>query len=120
MLTGMPVSDAIRRLLTLDPFWSTMDPRNRINGGNCESFMLDVRKLVPGAEERTTGPFLGDDDEEIAGPFDHVGHYWIFFAGRHYDAEAPHGVERMEDLPIFARSCARATYGMAPGMLPDP
>lgn len=107
MLGGMHITDIIRRLLAVDPFWSRMDPRTRINGGNCESFMLDVCKLAPGAEERTTGPFLGPDDEEIAGPFDHVGHYWIFFEGRHYDAEAPEGVERMDELPIFARAKPR-------------
>lgn len=69
--------------------------------------MLDVCERVPGAKERTTGPFFGPGGEEIIGPFDDVGHYWIEFEGRHYDAEAPDGVERMEDLPIFRRARGR-------------
>ena len=102
----MQISDAIRRLLTTDPFWSILDPRTEINRGNCEDFMLAVCKLVPDAEERTTGPFIGPNGEEIDGPFDHVGHYWIFFDGKHYDAEAPNGVDQLEKLPIFARASA--------------
>jgi hypothetical protein len=100
------VPHVIRGLLTSDSYWSKMDPRTEINAGNCEDFMMAVCERVPGAEERTTGPFLGPNDEEVAGPLDHlgVGHYWVEHEGRHYDAEAPEGVERAEDLPIFRRA----------------
>jgi len=100
----MQISDAIRLLLTTHPLWARRDPRTEINRGGCEGFMLAVCKLVSGAEERTTGPFMGPNGEEIDGPFDHVAHYWIFCNGRHYDAEAPGGVDQMEKLPIFARA----------------
>lgn len=38
---------------------------------------------------------------------DLIGHTAIFFEGRFYDAEAPHGVSSFEDLPICVRA---ATY----------
>jgi hypothetical protein len=35
---------------------------------------------------------------------DHIGiHFWIFFSGKHYDAEAPHGVDSPWELPFFKR-----------------
>lgn len=32
------------------------------------------------------------------------GHVWIYYDDKHYDAEAPNGVESLFDLPIFKRA----------------
>jgi len=37
------------------------------------------------------------DSEEYAG------HVWIYYNGKHYDAEASHGVDDWKDLPIFKK-----------------
>lgn len=30
------------------------------------------------------------------------GHEWIYYNGRHYDAERPYGVNNLMDLPLFS------------------
>lgn len=48
-----------------------------------------------------------EDDEtsyrQLESPRGYPGHFWIEYKGRHYDAEAPDGVELWTDLPIFKR-----------------
>jgi len=34
---------------------------------------------------------------------DEINHTWIFYNGKHYDAEVPHGVERWCDLPLVQK-----------------
>lgn len=37
-------------------------------------------------------------------------HQWIFNKGKHYDAEAPHGVDTPWDLPFFKRDLAGVSH----------
>jgi len=39
------------------------------------------------------------------------GHGWLRFKGKHYDAEAPSGVQTPWDLPFFQRTTPEATLG---------
>jgi hypothetical protein len=32
------------------------------------------------------------------------GHAWVFFHGRHFDAECPQGVRNWRNLPVFRRA----------------
>ena len=57
--------------------------------------------------------FKDDDDEIFYNPLDYGGkrpinfverfyaHAWVFVNGKHYDSDAPYGVENFYDLPIF-------------------
>ena len=76
-----------------------------INNGLCEEFTNNVVNRVPEAQELTEidcgdskhNP-LGDDGypESI-----HAGHSWVYYKGKHYDAETLHGVDDPHNLPIF-------------------
>ncbi len=99
-LDRMRITDAIRRLLTSDAIWSTMDPFT-INNGDCEDFQQDAIR-VAGLDGAVTERCTENLPEPLAGRL--PGHCWIFHDGRHYDAECPDGVARPEDLPIFARA----------------
>jgi len=57
-----------------------------INNGSCDVFADRVFDSVPGVEVRT------DDDR---------GHVWIFWQGRHYDAQNTSGVENHTDLVVY-------------------
>lgn len=101
----MDVTFAVRAVLGSSE-WRDMDPRV-INNGGCEDFQQEVLALLgptSGALEVCDASF-----PEIGGmvsrtpPYGLPGHYWILCDGRHYDAETPDGVDRWEDLPIFAR-----------------
>ena len=91
------IERVIRRLLA-SPAWRSISPID-INQGDCEDFQQDVREAIPEAQERTT--------EMYARAVGMPGHCWIFHAGRHFDAEAPQGVDRWQRLPIFRRALAR-------------
>lgn len=65
-----------------------------INDGWCEEWANRVLGLVPGAEAWWVDQLLPDSE---------IAHVVILYEGRYYDAERPDGVERLEDLPIFAQ-----------------
>lgn len=72
-----------------------MTPRD-INNGGCEEFQQDVCKEAPDAIEMCS--------ESIEGSHAHPelpGHCWIFYDGKHYDAEIPEGTEDWKLLPLF-------------------
>ncbi|MFC1719437.1 hypothetical protein ACFL6S_37655 [Candidatus Poribacteria bacterium] len=69
-----------------------------INNGNCDEFAQIICDRVEGAEIRATSI---DDDFE---GYRWVGHIWIEYQGRHYDAEHIEGAENFLDLPIFRRA----------------
>ncbi len=63
-----------------------------VNNGLCGEISEHVESAVPGAREFATSSYSVLP-----------GHSWIYYGDRHYDAEAPHGVEEFLDLPIFQR-----------------
>ena len=83
----MDITVCIRKLVQsygLDPFC--------INNGLCSEFADHIEEKVPGAEAEEAHP-----DSEF------FGHVWIVYNERYFDAEAPEGVKRLGDLPIFKR-----------------
>ena len=64
-----------------------------INTGNCDGF-ADL--LLAKAEE------LGLDVKLIVN--DSIGHVWVKYRGKHYDAETSIGVTNWKELPAFNRS----------------
>jgi len=96
----MTIEASIRTLLATE--W-TETPRE-INSGRCEEFAEAAAGLSG------LSPEIAVTRDEMTPPgrrFHLPGHVWIIHAGRHYDAEAPAGVERWQELPIFARALAR-------------
>lgn len=65
-------------------------PRD-INRGLCEEFMMEVLSEIDGGEERCSEMY-----DEAKG-----GHMWIYYDGKHYDAECPSGVLEWKQLPFF-------------------
>lgn len=71
-----------------------------INNGNCSIVVGLVTDRVEEAEERVTGHMYAHDPPY---PSEYTGHCWIYYKGKHYDAEEPEGVENWKNLPIFNR-----------------
>jgi hypothetical protein len=97
LVRRVDVSDVVRSVLASD-YWRGTSPRD-INAGGCEDFQQDViaaGKLCGATAELCTENF---PEEGARLP----GHCWVQHEGRHYDAEAPDGVEDWQDLPIFKR-----------------
>lgn len=46
-------------------------------------------------------------------------HAWIIFSQRHYDADAPDGVDNFFDLPLFRRNLGGAVISLRPGSVPS-
>lgn len=61
----------------------------QINNGSCSAYATKVQSLFPSVTIET-GPGLG--------------HTWVKYQGRHYDAECLDGVENRNDLPFFKRN----------------
>ena len=72
-------------------------PGYEINNGECEDFALRVISLLGGYSEGLTD---GTPDFDSV----YVGHYWIEYKGRYYDAECLEGVTNWRRLPIFLNS----------------
>ena len=73
-----------------------------INRGYCEEFASRVIDIMGGYSHVLD---IGADDMDVE-PW--VGHYWIEYEGRFFDAECIRGVDFWQDLPIFKR-CASLT-----------
>lgn len=48
-----------------------------------------------------------------------LNHFWLLLNGRHYDAEAPNGVDDLFDLPIVRRVLVQLLTDRRPGLLAD-
>ena len=72
-----------------------------INNGECSEFTHSVIEQMGGDSnelyELYTSNFDPDWITEL--PL----HVWILYKGRHYDAEAPEGVDNWRELPIFTK-----------------
>lgn len=71
-----------------------------INNGKCGILARIVAERLEEAEPRTTGQMY---DQEPPYPSEYYGHTWIYYKGKHYDAEELEGVENWKNLPIFNR-----------------
>lgn len=69
-------------------FYARCDELVDINSGFCSAITKKVSDRVSGVRIYQAG----DRD-----------HLWIFYGGRHYDAEVPSGLDDWRDLPFFAR-----------------
>lgn len=69
-----------------------------INNGECDRLTQIVCDSINGAGWRAT-----EFEDEFEG-YNWVGHVWIEYRGKHYDAECLEGVDNFLDLPIFQRS----------------
>lgn len=69
-------------------------PPSEINNGSCGEFSAMVIDALDG---ETTIIYESYTEDRI------IGHCWITFENRHYDAEAPDGVNQAIDLPFFQR-----------------
>ena len=84
--------------------WEDGQPRcpMGINSGECGDFAdLLLESLISAGRTEVVAIDSGDLVEDGAAA--DYWHVWIYFDGRHYDAEAPDGVEDWEQLPFFAR-----------------
>jgi hypothetical protein len=93
----MDISCVIRVLTKMYAFQGV--EASEINNGLCEEFAGKVIDYMDGESQ---------DLYDLATPYTDVyedwpGHYWVYYKGKHYDAECPEGVENWEDLPIFQR-----------------
>lgn len=88
------------------------DSLSGINEGLCADFAHAVYSSIPDAEiygvydleDLQTLPSGASSKFHELVTDDLIGHTAIFFGGRFYDAEAPHGVSSFEDLPICRRA----------------
>jgi len=69
--------------------WSTFTGKV-CNSGFCDIYASKLSKLLPGSEQW---------DTEEQGPSGTLGHVWVEFKGKFYDAETPDGVDDWKDLP---------------------
>ena len=85
-----------------------------ISTGECESFADEVIDRFPKAEYCSTDDYTDlDEVAVIAGKrAAFPGHTWICYRGKHYDAEAPLGVDRWFDLPLFHRDSELASWSL--------
>lgn len=99
-----------------------------INQGPCEDFADAVQEWIPSSEVVSTSyamefypramkkgmKIIDADEEEIrymGKKFNLPPHYWVFYKGRHYDAENPLGVSNWLDLPLFRRAITKMARG---------
>lgn len=66
-----------------------------INNGYCDDWATEVIKIIPKAE------ILATPDYYFLNYNWAVGHFWIKYKGKHYDAANPKGVRNWKDLLIF-------------------
>jgi len=74
------------------PDWEEFTPE-MCNNGFCDLFAYKFREEYPGAEIWNTYWSVGMT----------MGHVWVKYQGKYYDAEVPNGVEDWKDLPYIQR-----------------
>lgn len=93
------IADLIRELVQ---GYEPNDPEE-INGGYCADFS---ELLVDTLRKRHGVVAISVDSGDVAVNLRHGRgeHVWTYFEGRHYDSEAPEGVEDWLELPFFKRN----------------
>lgn len=71
-----------------------------INGGLCGDFADFVVERRGDLQTMSTADVLGVSEDARPDPW----HVWVTDGTRHYDAEAPDGVEKWTELPYFKRT----------------
>ena len=75
-----------------EPTWEEFTPEI-CNDGFCDIFAEKFREEYPGAEMWSTYWSSGMT----------MGHVWIKYKGKYYDAEAPNGVDDWRELPYIQK-----------------
>lgn len=75
-----------------------------INNGLCEEFAMDIIDRMGGYKKDLFELCDGNFSEDLPG------HVWIYYRGKHYDAETPHGVKSWKMLPLFKRLMKKPVY----------
>lgn len=93
-----------------------IDPYH-INCGNCDEFVSLIFEILESKgfdmstiSDMTTLNYVND--------YSLPDHCWIFHENRHYDAEAPDGVDHWKKLPLFDR-LRNTSYNEVLIKLPD-
>ena len=103
-----PVMTATLQALLQSEKWRHKCPV-AINMGDCDKFAADVLAAFPKTVKARLSKRHSWDLPSDRTPWEATGigswprHVWVEVDGRHYDAECPEGVARVDDLPIFAR-----------------
>lgn len=121
-MTRRTASDIIKAELLK----SGEDPQE-INNGGCQDFAeFVVEQLTESGDLHGLAVDMEWFDE-IAGAERDLGelyddgfpwHVWVYHRGRHYDAEAPDGVEDWKDLPFWRRWAVKRS-DLFPPRMPD-
>jgi hypothetical protein len=69
----------------------------QINDGECDDFADKLQEQIGGVFLQTA-PWDGNFVSSQL-----PGHAWVYWGGRHYDAETPNGVADWKQLPIFKK-----------------
>jgi len=72
-----------------EKYWDVFDGAT-CNSGACDLFARNLFKFVPGIIMYGT---------MYSGGADTVGHIWVYYKGKYYDAEIPNGVRDINDVP---------------------
>ena len=75
-----------------------------INNGECEDFAMEILDKMGGYSEDITK--VCTQNFVDFGSLD-LGHVWILYKGKHYDAECSNGVKDWKNLPIFKNNISR-------------
>ena len=80
-----------------------------INDGDCENFAMEVIKRM-GGYSKDISEVCTQNFQDLGGL--DLGHVWILYKGKHYDAQCPNGIKNWFDLPIFGgQDCKRQQRG---------
>jgi hypothetical protein len=90
------VEEAVQAVRTQMLERPDIDTPRDINEGLCADFVHLVWERLGRPDELETTDNVVEGDDEYR-------HTWIVCQGRHYDAEAPGGVEEWTRLPFFQR-----------------
>lgn len=112
---NLSLSDSIKSTVGIYKKHTGLNAK-QLNGGYCEYIATDSSNHIPDAKVRHSWDYAeqslnSTNKRHIAihnklqdGNFhDDNGHTWIEHNGKHYDSEAPNGVNHPYDLPHFKR-----------------
>ena len=69
-----------------------------INNGKCSQFAKSVKDTMGNPKNLEILSY------GYNGKYSSNAHKWIYYEGKHYDAECPEGVNKPQNLPIFQRN----------------
>lgn len=78
--------------------FATIESPEDINNGYCSQFAKSVKDTMgnpDGLQIKSYG---------YTGSYQSTAHKWVYYEGKHYDAECPEGVDEASKLPIFVRN----------------